>query len=50
MKLSLDALKNKAKEVASTELMNSINGGTEAGCHIKNKIRQAGHIQEVIIR
>jgi hypothetical protein len=50
MKLSLEALKSKATQVASEELMKSINGGLENGCHIKNKIRQEGHIQEVIIR
>jgi hypothetical protein len=32
-KLSLDALKNKAEGVASEELLNTISGGLENGCH-----------------
>jgi hypothetical protein len=32
-KLSLDALKERAKAVASEELLNSISGGTENSCH-----------------
>jgi hypothetical protein len=32
-KLNLDALKDRAEEVATVELMNSINGGLENGCH-----------------
>jgi hypothetical protein len=32
-KLSLDALKNRAEAIASEELMSSISGGTENGCH-----------------
>lgn len=33
MKLSLDALKDKAKGVASEELLNEITGGKQADCH-----------------
>ena len=32
-KLSLDALKERAKATASTELLATINGGTENSCH-----------------
>ena len=33
MKLSLDALKDRAGNVATAELLNSISGGTENACH-----------------
>ncbi len=33
MKLTLDALKERADAVASEELLNSISGGTENACH-----------------
>ena len=33
MKLSLDALKEKAKEVATKEMLVKINGGTQDKCH-----------------
>ncbi len=33
MKLSLDALKERAEAVASDELLGSISGGTENSCH-----------------
>ena len=33
MKLSLEALKEKAEVVASEELLNGITGGNVAGCH-----------------
>ena len=33
MKLNLDALKSKAKEVATQKLMETINGGTKDDCH-----------------
>lgn len=33
MKLSLDALKERAEATASTELLATINGGTENSCH-----------------
>lgn len=33
MKLSLDALKEKAEVVASEELLNGITGGNAAACH-----------------
>jgi hypothetical protein len=33
MKLSLDALKDKAGKVVTTELLGTINGGTENRCH-----------------
>ncbi len=51
MKLSLDALKEKAKTVVSEELMSSISGG-DGGCHcvIMNTIRENGHIQRVVIK
>ena len=32
-KLSFDAFKAKAEEVASNKLLNSISGGTENACH-----------------
>ena len=32
-KLNLNALKERAKEVASEELLMSISGGTEDACH-----------------
>ena len=35
-KLSLDALKERAKATASTELLATINGGTENSCHNSN--------------
>ncbi len=37
MKLSLDALKEKAEEVVSSELLVSINGGTNGDCHCDEK-------------
>ena len=33
MKLSLDALKERAEATASTELLATISGGTENSCH-----------------
>lgn len=39
MKLSLDALKERAEAVASEELLNEIKGGNVNGCH--SKIEQA---------
>ena len=33
MKLSLDALKERAEATASTELLATISGGTENACH-----------------
>lgn len=32
-KLSMDALRERAEAVASTELLNAISGGTESACH-----------------
>jgi hypothetical protein len=32
-KLSFDALQNKANDIASMELLSSINGGVENSCH-----------------
>ena len=32
-KLTLDALKERAEAVASTDLLNTISGGTENACH-----------------
>ncbi|MGX1024682.1 hypothetical protein [Flavobacterium sp. CS20] len=32
-KLSLDALAQRADQIASEDLLNSINGGTENDCH-----------------
>lgn len=37
MKLSLDALKERAEATASTELMETISGGTANACHDKPK-------------
>ena len=34
MKLSLDALKERAEATASTELLATITGGTENACHL----------------
>lgn len=36
MKLSLDALKERAEAVASEELLNTISGGMEDACHDSN--------------
>ena len=36
MKLSLDALKERAEATASTELMAAISGGQENACHNSN--------------
>ncbi|WP_165579394.1 hypothetical protein [Flavobacterium sp. ABG] len=33
MKLSLDALKNRAEAVASQELLETISGGVQEACH-----------------
>lgn len=33
-KLSFDALKERAEAIASEELLNSINGGTNDDCHL----------------
>ena len=33
MKLSLEALKERAEAVASEELMNEISGGLQSACH-----------------
>jgi hypothetical protein len=38
MKLSLEALKERAEASASEELLNSIVGGLAAGCHIIAKV------------
>lgn len=35
-KLSFDALSQRAEQIASEELLNSINGGTENDCHDSN--------------
>ncbi len=37
MKLSLDALKERAEAVASTDLLATISGGTENACHDTKK-------------
>lgn len=39
MKLSLDALKERAEATASTELLAAITGGTEDSCHL------TGHLE-----
>ncbi|CAH0335336.1 hypothetical protein FVB9288_00972 [Flavobacterium sp. CECT 9288] len=51
MKLSLDALKEKAEGIASTELLATISGGTENACHCVEKVRiqEKGRIQEAKI-
>ncbi len=46
MKLSLDALKQKAGTTVSNELLGSISGGTEAGCHILPYIGPHGPVME----
>jgi hypothetical protein len=38
MKLSLDALKERAEATASTELLATISGGVENACHTKTHI------------
>ena len=38
MKLSLDALKERAEATASTELLATISGGMENACHFKANI------------
>ncbi len=35
MKLSLDALKERAEVVASEEILNQISGGVNDDCHVK---------------
>jgi hypothetical protein len=35
MKLSLEALKERAEAVASEELLNTISGGIQDSCHVK---------------
>ncbi|MCK0125220.1 hypothetical protein MWU76_12505 [Gelidibacter sp. F2691] len=39
-KLTLEALKERAGAVASTELLNSISGGTENACHDGGSTRE----------
>lgn len=34
MKLSFEALQKRAESVTSEEIMNSISGGAESGCHL----------------
>jgi len=36
MKLSLDALKERAEATASTELLAAITGGNENSCHVED--------------
>lgn len=43
MKLSLEALKERAEATSSNELLESISGGTENSCH--NNIPLTGHLQ-----
>jgi hypothetical protein len=38
-KLSLDALKERAENVATNDLLNMISGGTENACHDKVLVR-----------
>lgn len=40
MKLSLDALKERAEATASTELLATISGGTANACHDTKKKRE----------
>ena len=44
MKLSLEALKERAEATASTELSATINGGTENSCH------NSGHTVDSLIK
>lgn len=39
MKLSLEALKERAEAIASEELMKSISGGLENACHQSGRVR-----------
>ena len=43
MKLTLDALQERADAVASTELLNSISGGTENACHDDFQYQHTGN-------
>ncbi|WP_338410198.1 hypothetical protein [uncultured Flavobacterium sp.] len=45
MKLSLDALKERAEATASTELMATISGGTANECHIVD----GGTLPEILV-
>ncbi len=43
MKLTLDALQERADAVASTDLLNSISGGTENACHDDFQYQHTGN-------
>jgi hypothetical protein len=43
MKLSLDALKERAEATASTELLVTISGGTANACHDTNAMQSIGN-------
>ena len=45
MKLSLDALKERAEATASTELLASINGGVDNACHDSGVMNHVNHVQ-----
>ncbi|HXJ99418.1 MAG TPA: hypothetical protein VNJ50_11255 [Gelidibacter sp.] len=44
-KLTLDALEARAEAVASSDLLNSISGGTENSCHTDDDSRRAEQIK-----
>ena len=44
MKLSLDALKERAEVVASKELLISINGGNQDDCHVFEQLAKRPNI------
>jgi hypothetical protein len=50
MKLSLDALKERAEATASTELLATISGGTENGCHTLTDKEMYESFQEFLKR
>jgi len=43
MKLTLEALKERADAVASEELLLSISGGTDGDCHAEEETEEAQH-------
>jgi hypothetical protein len=43
-KMSLDALREKAGSLASNELLNTISGGLENGCHVTTQQNPDGTV------
>jgi hypothetical protein len=47
-KLSLEALRERAEVTASTELLASINGGTENACHVEPEKSHWKRINDIL--